>query len=215
MFYKKADLDAGINDEMEHTEGDRALATKIAVDHLLQDKDYYTKLHNAGLEQEGAMTNQERGMTECGADVAIIQVGGNGVGQAPKSGEAAPTKPLTSSNLGGGSPKPLASTGLQAPKGKNTIPALGKTPPKMGGKDSSMGDLNVKGGPISDEEGNEKPNNIEYGKTPPMAGSNSNSDAMDFFGKQISKALHAEVPRRMEQIPANISEGGSQLKKSK
>ena len=210
MSYDQKELQMGTAIEHEHT-GDDKLAQKIAMDHLREDPRYYTKLNAAGLEQEGALTNQERGMEEC--DVAIIKVGGNGVGQQSKSGEATPAKPLASSNLGSGAPKPLTSTGLQAPKGANTIPALGKTPAKMGGKDSAMGDLNVGGAEISDEEGNARPNNVEYGKTPSMAGSNSNSDAMDFFGKQISKALQPETPRRSENIPANIYEGGSSLKK--
>lgn len=188
------ELQMGIKDEMEHTK-DVRLAEKIALDHLRSDPNYYTKLHNAGLEEE------------C-AGVAIIKIGGN----VPKSGEATPAKPLTSSNLGSGTPKPLVSTGLKAPS-KNIIPGLGKTPPKTGGKDSAMGDLNVKGSPISDEEGNAKPNNIEYGKTPAIAGSNSNSDATDFFGGQISKALQPEIPRRTEMIPINVSEDIDGLKK--
>lgn len=208
------ELQMGIKDEMEHTQDSR-LAEKIALDHLRTDPRYYTKLHNAGLEEEGDMTNQERGMgegtDEC-ADVAIIKIGVGGVNQPTKSGEAAPAKPLTSTNLGAETPKPLSGTGLGS-RSKNIIPGLGKTPPKTDGKNSSMGDLNVKGAPITDEEGNSRPNNIEYGKTPTIPASNNNSDPMDFFGRKIDKALKPETPRRAEIASINVSEGAVDSKK--
>ena len=238
------ELQMGIKDEMEHT-GDSRLAEKIALDHLRSDPKYYTKLHNAGLEQdEGAMTPLERGMDEnvplsssglgkagvgkstppkplksdelkeYGVDIAVVKVDNMDVGQNNGKNQ----NPLTSSGLGkagvggSGSPKPLKSDNLgsQAPKGNNVLPHLGKTPPKTSA-----------GNPPGSEDklGNQRPNNVAIEKTPSMGNgsteqdSNSNFDAMDFFGGQISKALRAEVPRRMEMNPANVSEGGAQLKK--
>lgn len=126
MFYDKKALALGIKHEMEHTK-DHALATKIAVDHLLEDPKYYYKLDAAGLEEtdEGALTPLEAGMAECGEtpQVAIISI------EEP----AAAQVPLSSSNLGkGGKPKPLTPTGLTAPEtkvinNKNTVAAT-KTP---------------------------------------------------------------------------------------
>jgi hypothetical protein len=128
MFYDKKALALGIKHEMEHTK-DHALATKIAVDHLLEDPKYYDKLVAAGLEEtdEGALTPLEAGMTECGEtpDVAIISI--------EEPAVAASQVPLSSSNLGkGGTPKPLTPTGLTAPEtkvinNKNTVSAT-KTP---------------------------------------------------------------------------------------
>ena len=191
------ELQMGIKDEMEHT-GDARLAEKIAMDHLRSDPKYYTKLHNAGLEQEGAMTNQERGMEECGvADVAIIKIAA--VGGTKASGGS--QTPLTSSGLGNkqfGTPKPLKSDNLgsQAPKGDNSVGTLGKTPPKMASGNPPGSD---------DKLGNQRPNNVSYDKTPSLPGSNSNSDASDYFGSKISKALEDEVPRRAEMIPPSVS----------
>ena len=42
------ELAAGIKIEMEHTD-DKAVADKIARDHLEEDSQYYTKLKGAGL----------------------------------------------------------------------------------------------------------------------------------------------------------------------
>jgi len=166
MFYKQSDLEAGIKDEMEHT-GDRDLATKIAVDHLLQDKDYYSKLKAAGLEQEGAMTPAELGLEE---DLTIV-ASDEELGEQPE---------LASSDLGAETPKPLKSSQIDAPETKV---------------------INNK-------------NTVGYEKTPSMAGSsNCNSDASDYFGDKISKALAPEIPRVREFIPANVSEGGASLKK--
>jgi hypothetical protein len=193
MSYDQKQLQMGTSIEHEHTQDD-ALAQKIAMDHLREDPKYYDKLKAAGLE-------------ECGADVAVIKIGGAGVvGQAPKSGEANPAKPLVSSNLGSGVPKPLTSTTLQPPKGKNSIPTLGKTPPKTGGKDMALGDSNGAGVPVEDEEGNQRPNSIRVNGTVGVSGkdksgSNSNCDATDFFGGMIRNSLN------------RINEGGATLKK--
>ena len=215
MSYDQKELQMGTSIEHEHTQDDR-LAAKIAADHLREDPHYYSKLNKAGLAQEEVAPLQSDNLgsdlDECGADVAVIKIDAVSTGPKKTGGEAQPAKPLTSSNLASGTPRPLTSDTLQAPKGDNTV-GVGKTPPKMGGKDSSNGDLNVKGTKLKDEEGNSKPNNISYGKTPSMPGTNSNSDPTDFFAKQISKALKPESPRSMEFIPANVSEGGSSLKK--
>lgn len=50
-------LRIGIDTEMEHT-NDRTVAEKIAIDHLKEDPEYYTKLTSAGLE-EGTITDIE------------------------------------------------------------------------------------------------------------------------------------------------------------
>jgi hypothetical protein len=209
MHYNQHELQLGTKIEMEHTK-DVRLAQKISMDHLRENPVYYTQLMNAGLAEEGAMTSAENGMTqEC--DVAVVKIQSEPVG-----GEAQPAKPLTSSNLASGTPKPLTSDTLQAPSGNNKV-NTGKTPPKLGGKDSLLGDLNVGSGKeVEDEEGNEKPNNVHFDGTPPMTGnelSNCDSDPVNYFAGQISKALKDEVPRRMEMMPANIYEGGAQLKK--
>lgn len=44
----RAELEAGVNEEMEHTT-DRSIASQIAYDHLKEDPKYYTKLKAAGL----------------------------------------------------------------------------------------------------------------------------------------------------------------------
>ena len=194
MNYDQKELQMGTAIEGEHTADDR-LAMKIAMDHLREDPHYYTKLKAAGLEQEGALTNAERGMDECGADVAIIKIGA----VAPQAG-ATGQKSLTSSNLGSGTPKPLTSDKLEAPKGDNHGGQIEQTPTSAGKAEPSRSSKN----------------STDYArKTPTMGGmSNCNADATDFFGGQISKALNTEIPRKMEQIPANIYEGGAQLKKS-
>jgi hypothetical protein len=132
MFYDKKELQSGIKHEMEHT-GDKALATKIAIDHLIEDPRYYTKLNKSGLKEEshceGAMTPLEAGMGECdymdvAPNVAVIKIG-----YADDNGQ---TK-LTSSGLGkSGSPKPLKSDNLDAPAEKAKVGAnkvvVSKTP---------------------------------------------------------------------------------------
>ncbi len=48
-------------------------------------------------------------------------------------------------------------------------------------------------------------NHVSAKKTAPLGGNtNCVSDPTEFFGSQISKALKAEVPRRMEMIPTNV-----------
>jgi hypothetical protein len=49
--YVLKQLDKGIKVEKEHT-GDRLLAREIALDHLSEDPNYYTKLDNANLEED-------------------------------------------------------------------------------------------------------------------------------------------------------------------
>ncbi len=172
------ELQMGIAIEMEHTK-DKRLAEKLAMDHLRENPRYYSELQAAGLE-------------ECGA-IAVVSIEGEN-----ENGEAAPSKPLTSSNLGSGTPKPLTSDTLQAPEGKNSVPTLGKTPPKMPTQKNQMF-----ADSIADEEGNAKTNSVRVEKTPQMNGC---CDATQFFGGQIEKALTPETPRRMEVIPANIYE---------
>lgn len=134
------ELAMGTKIEHEHTKDD-ALATKIALDHLKEDPHYYTKLKKAGLEQEGAMTNLEKGyVEECGdmddvgsvtsavPSVAVIKIGKESDGQ----------EKLTSSGLGSsGSQKQLKSTDLEAPAEKNQVGPnkvlVSKTPP-IGGQ---------------------------------------------------------------------------------
>lgn len=162
MFYDKAELKKGIQHEKEHTM-DEALATKIAVDHLLEDPKYYTKLGKAGLD-EGALTPLEAGMDECGdpsddhgasdtgmvlpvaPSVAVFKI------DTPPSLGAMVTgddqQKLSSSGLGdNGNPKPLTTTNLTAPTEKN----------KVG------------------------PNKIAVGSTPKIG----NADALDHFGSQM------------------------------
>lgn len=154
------ELEMGTKHEHEHTKDD-ALARKIAMDHLKDDPKYYTKLKKAGLEQEGAMTNLEKGyVEECGCDddvgtvepitpaVAVIKIAGSAMG-------ADGQQKLSSSNLGSsGTPKPLQSTDLEAPAEKN----------KVG------------------------PNKVVVSKTPPFGGVKS-GDALDHFASQIQASI--------------------------
>jgi hypothetical protein len=136
MFYDKKALALGIKHEMEHTK-DHALATKIAVDHLLEDPKYYDKLVAAGLEEtdEGALTPLEAGMAECGETPQVVII-------SPDNIAAASQVRLSSSDLGkGGKPKPLTPTGLTAPEpkvinNKNTVAAT-KTPSMIATPSSS------------------------------------------------------------------------------
>jgi len=111
------ELEMGKKIEHEHTQDD-ALATKIAMDHLKEDPKYYTKLKAAGLEECGDMEAPQ---------VAVVTLA------APIGGEVSGQKPLKSSGLGSGAPKPLSSTNLTAPEtkvvnDKNTV-SYSKTPP--------------------------------------------------------------------------------------
>lgn len=121
-MYDKAELEKGIKHEAEHT-NDKALATKIAVDHLLEDPHYYTKLEKSGLEECGDM-GMASPMTP---SVAVVTIGADAGGQSP----------LSSSGLGSaGTPKPLKSDNLETPSetkkvGPNKV-ASGKTPPLSG-----------------------------------------------------------------------------------
>lgn len=158
-------------------------------------------------------------LMECGCPIGGCECGG-AEGAGPEvstvkvvkvstgpNGEAAPTKPLTSSGLGNnGVPKPLTSDQLQAPKGDNIIPTLPDTPAKAPAEKNQMF-----ADSIADEEGNAKTNSVRVGKTPGVGG--KSADAMNHFGALISTALKDEVPRRAEMIPAAIYEGGAKLKK--
>jgi hypothetical protein len=110
------ELEMGMSVEKEHTQ-DEALARKIAMDHLAEDPKYYTKLKAAGLEECGDMDSPT---------VAVVTLA------APVGPEVAAQKPLKSSGLGSGAPKPLSSTNLTAPEtkvinDKNTV-TYTKTP---------------------------------------------------------------------------------------
>ena len=140
MFYDKKALESGIKHEMEHT-GDKALATKIAVDHLLEDPKYYEKLNKSGLENEGALTPLEAGyVEECGDMGAVMPITPNVAVFTISAPEDAGQEKLTSSGLGkGGTPKPLKTTNIEAPAekaqvGANKI-AVSKTPPITGAAD--------------------------------------------------------------------------------
>lgn len=137
------EIEMGTKHEHEHTKDD-ALARKIAMDHLKDDPHYYTKLNKAGLEQEGAMTNLEKGyVEECGdmndvgvatPTVAIIKI-------ASASGDMHSQEKLSSSGLGSsGTPKSLKSTDLTAPPEKNKVGpnkvVVGKTPIMTGTADA-------------------------------------------------------------------------------
>lgn len=138
MFYDKKALENGIKHEIEHT-GDKALATKIAMDHLLEDPKYYEKLEKSGLGEttdEGALTPTERGFDEC-CDMDSVAIAPS----VPVVKISVPTSAvvgggqtkLTSSGLGqSGSPKPLKSDNLDAPPEKAKIGAnkivMSKTP---------------------------------------------------------------------------------------
>jgi hypothetical protein len=140
MFYDKKALEAGIKHETEHT-GDKALATKVAMDHLLEDPKYYEKLSKAGLENEGALTPLEAGYTEeCGDVGAVMPVAPNvAVIKIAGPAEVGQEK-LSSSGLGkGGTPKPLKTTGIEAPAEKGKVGpnkvVVSKTPPITGTAD--------------------------------------------------------------------------------
>lgn len=149
MFYDKQDLEKGISHEMEHTEGDRALATKIAMDHLLGDKDYYKKLDNAGIENECDMNPLQQNapvMEDDEIDLGTIAPGSVNpvspsvavvtIATPAADGQAK----LSSSGLGGsGTPKPLKTTNLEAPPEKSKVGAnkvsVTKTPSMSGNAD--------------------------------------------------------------------------------
>jgi hypothetical protein len=123
MQYDPQELATGTRIEGEHTK-DVKLAQKIAMDHLNDDPEYYSKLKAAGLEEEGALTPLEAGMAEQDVvpSVAIVTI------EAPSASQ----KGLSSSNLGSGVPKKLSTTNLEAPEtkvinDKNTV-SYGKTP---------------------------------------------------------------------------------------
>lgn len=125
MFYDKAELAKGIKHEAEHTK-DKALATKIALDHILEDPHYYSKLEKSGIDECGEIDIVAPAASST-PSVAVISIGSQSSGQAP----------LTSSGLGkSGAPKPLTSDKLETPTetkkvGPNKI-ATSKTPPLSG-----------------------------------------------------------------------------------
>lgn len=129
MFYDKKELQSGIKHEMEHTK-DKALATKIAVDHLIEDPKYYEKLNASGLEEttdEGAMTPLEAGyVEECGdmGDMAMITPIVPNVAVVKIAVSNDEQNKLSSSGLGKtGTPKPLKSDNLEAPQEKAKVGA--------------------------------------------------------------------------------------------
>jgi hypothetical protein len=129
--------------EMCNAEDADALATVIAKRHLKDDKNYYKKLKNAGLD-EGTMTPLEAGYVEECGDMggigAVMPVGPNvAVIKIDVPTDDTQAK-LSSSGLGsGGSPKPLKSDKLEAPAekaqvGPNKV-VVTKTPPITGTAD--------------------------------------------------------------------------------
>ncbi len=150
-MYDKAELQKGIKHETEHT-ADKALATKIAVDHLLEDPHYYTKLEKSGLEEcgevdvvapVGALSHVAPVTPPVASTVAVVSIG-----STQPEGQ---TK-LTSSGLGNGAPKPLKSDKLEAPEdkkvGANKV-ATTKTPPMAGASSITTSDpLDYFGGQI-------------------------------------------------------------------
>lgn len=136
MFYDKEELKKGIAHEKEHT-GDVALATKIAVDHLIEDPHYYSTLEKSGLEECGCDDIAPQGTPDTGVvapvtpSVAVFKI------DTPPSLAAMVTgddqQKLSSSGLGdSGTPKPLTTTNLTAPAEKNQVGpnkiVFGKTP---------------------------------------------------------------------------------------
>lgn len=132
MSIDPKEIEMGTKHEHEHTQDD-ALARKIAMDHLKDDPNYYSKLKKAGLEQEGALTPLEAGLEECGYEmpsVAIIQVSAEPIGQTS----------LKSSGLGnGGTATPLKTSNIKAPAEKAKVGAnkvaMSKTPTITGPAD--------------------------------------------------------------------------------
>ena len=113
-----SELQMGIDVEKEHTQ-DEELARKIAMDHLAEDPNYYSKLNAAGL---GHGDEQDFGDTS----TVVVTLA------APICSDMDSQGTLTTSGLGSGSPKPLKSTNLKAPEtkvvnDKNTV-VYGKTP---------------------------------------------------------------------------------------
>ena len=119
------ELEMGMEAEKEHTQ-DKALAKKIAMDHLKEDPRYYSKLNAAGLghgDEQDSEIEQEPG----NIDTLVVTLA------APICSDTDSQSKLTTSGLGSGSPKPLKSTNLTAPEtkvinNKNTV-AVTKTPP--------------------------------------------------------------------------------------
>lgn len=64
-------IDKGSKEELEHTKSKKE-ATRIAMDHLYDDPNYYTKLEDAGLTEDAPVNNVGSG-----------KIGGCEPGQAP------------------------------------------------------------------------------------------------------------------------------------
>ena len=123
MSIDPKEIEMGTKHEHEHTKDD-ALARKIAMDHLKDDHNYYSKLKKAGLEQEGAMTPFEAGMGESGdiggvgavmpvaPNVAVIKIT-----EPADAGQAS----LASSGMGSGAPKALKTSSIESPTEKNKV----------------------------------------------------------------------------------------------
>jgi hypothetical protein len=133
MFYDKSELAKGIKHEKEHTD-DEALATKIAIDHLMEDPHYYTKLEKSGLEECG---DDSQGSADSGIiapvapSVAVFKIDAPSLAAMVTGDDQ---QKLSSSGLGdSGAPKPLTTTKLTAPPEKNQVGpnkvVVGNTPP--------------------------------------------------------------------------------------
>lgn len=67
-LFDSKEIEVGIKVEMEHT-NDPKKAREIALDHLAEDPDYYTKLYNAGLADENLSDNDIEVLTQKDAEL--------------------------------------------------------------------------------------------------------------------------------------------------
>lgn len=130
------ELEMGIEDETEHT-NDKALAQKIALQHLKQHPDYYSKIKNAGLEEN--VPTDLTSPTAIATPFIAMAVRGSSTGGLPSGADRTMSLPqvdgidvtkMTSGQLGGYEPIPLAKDNSELINKTPVNPQINSSSPK-------------------------------------------------------------------------------------